>query len=74
MYPDTWVSFLFCSYSLLFFFFPSDTSTRSGSNSLFDTETNDINKMIEEILNIIAVNVRFYNSRYFDIHCKITTT
>jgi len=63
----------FSSVLILYFFF-SDTSTcssSSGSNSLFDTETNDISKMIVEILNIIAVNVRFYNSRYFDMHCKL---
>jgi hypothetical protein len=41
---------------------------------LFDTETNDISKMIKEILITITVNVRFYNSRYFDMHCKITST
>ena len=29
---------------------------------MFDTETNDISKMIKEILNIIAVNVRFYTT------------
>ena len=55
-----------------FSFFSSDTSTFSSSsesNSLFDTETND-SKMIKEILIIIAVNVRFYNSRYFNMHCK----
>jgi hypothetical protein len=30
--------------------------------------------MIKEILIIITVNVRFYNSRYFDMHYKITST
>ena len=55
----------FYSVLILYFsslFFPSDTSTRSVSNSLFDTETIDISKMIKEILNIIAVNVRFFTT------------
>ena len=37
-------------------------------------DTNDINKMIKKILNKMAVKVSFYNSRYFDMHCKITST
>jgi hypothetical protein len=38
-------------------------------HSLLDT--NDINKMIKKILNKMAVKVSFYNSRYFDMHCKL---
>jgi hypothetical protein len=30
--------------------------------------------MIKEILDKMAVNVSFYNSRYFDMHYKITST
>jgi hypothetical protein len=39
------------------------------NHSLLDT--NDINKMIKKILNKMAVKVSFYNSRYFDMHCKL---
>jgi hypothetical protein len=41
------------------------------NHSLFDTKTNDINKMIKKILNKMAVKVSFYNSRYFDMDCKL---
>ena len=43
------------------------------NHSLFDTKTNDINKMIKKILNNLAVKVSFYNSRYFNMYCKITS-
>jgi hypothetical protein len=45
----------------------------SHNHSLFDTKTNDINKMIKKILNNLAVKVSFYNSRYFNMYCKITS-
>ena len=41
------------------------------NHSLFDTKTNDISKMIKKILNKMAIQVSFYNSRYFDMHCKL---
>jgi hypothetical protein len=44
------------------------TLDNNVNSSLFDTKTNDISKMIKEILNKMAVKVSFYNSRYFDIH------
>ena len=41
------------------------------NNSLFDTKTIDTSKKIKEILDRMAVNVSFYNSRYFDMYCKL---
>jgi hypothetical protein len=44
------------------------------SPSLFDTKTIDTSKKIQEILDKMAVNVSFYNSRYFNMHCKLLQT
>ena len=41
------------------------------NHSLFDTKTNDISKMIKKNLDKMAIKVSFYNSRYFDMHCKL---
>jgi hypothetical protein len=41
------------------------------NHSLLDLRTNDISQMIKEILEKMAVNVSFYNRKYFDMHSKL---